>query len=90
VTLPPAERANGMAEVIKYACIADAALFNEKENFIPRCVEIKRGVVFRDERDTGERMILNFGHTAGHAVEKLQNSPRLRRFHRHGHCRAHR
>ncbi|MCL1888198.1 MAG: 3-dehydroquinate synthase [Kiritimatiellaeota bacterium] len=70
-TLPKKEYANGMAEVVKYGCIADAALFDATENFIPRCVEIKREIVSRDERDTGERMVLNFGHTIGHAIEKL-------------------
>ncbi len=74
-TLPDNERVNGMAEVIKYACIADASLFDARDLdvIIPRCVAIKRDIVSRDERDTGERMILNFGHTLGHAVEKLSN-----------------
>ena len=71
-TLPARERANGMAEVIKYACIADPALLDatDLDTIIPRCVAIKRAIVERDERDTGERMILNFGHTFGHAIEK--------------------
>ena len=74
-TLPRGEFANGMAEVVKYACIADASLLNANapDDFIGRCVEIKRGIVARDERDTGERMVLNFGHTIGHAIEQLSN-----------------
>jgi len=78
-TLPAAEFASGMAEVIKYAAIKDAAFYgklnpvSDLEAVIARCVEIKRDVVSRDERDTGERQLLNFGHTFGHAVELLSN-----------------
>ena len=68
---------DGMAEAIKYGCIWDRNLFDsicsgeqDLEDMIFRCVDIKRQVVQRDERDTGERMILNFGHTLGHAIEK--------------------
>lgn len=74
---------DGMGEVIKYGCIRDAELFekllsikSEEELFenlddiIYTCCDIKRGVVERDEKDTGERMILNFGHTIGHGIEK--------------------
>lgn len=76
-TLPDDIFADGCAEVIKYAVIADRALFEllrqpfraEPERVITRCVEIKRDVVSRDEFDTGLRAILNFGHTIGHAVE---------------------
>ena len=68
---------DGCAEVIKYAVIADWALFEQlkkpikeqMEQVITRCVEIKRDVVIEDEFDTGLRQILNFGHTVGHAVE---------------------
>ena len=68
---------DGCAEVIKYAVIADGALFEQLkkpikeqlEQVITRCVEIKRDVVIEDEFDTGLRQILNFGHTVGHAVE---------------------
>lgn len=68
---------DGCAEVIKYAVIADGALFEQlkkpikeqMEQVITRCVEIKRDVVIEDEFDTGLRQILNFGHTVGHAVE---------------------
>jgi 3-dehydroquinate synthase len=76
-TLPRVRMAEGMAEVVKYGCIADEDLFNAVETgfldldwLVERCVRIKTGVVSRDEKDTGERMLLNFGHTVGHAVEK--------------------
>ncbi len=69
-----------MAEVIKYGCIADAALFellqdreaaeNRMEGIIQRCVAIKKKFVEEDELDTGVRQLLNFGHTIGHAIEK--------------------
>ncbi len=73
---------DGMAEVIKYGCIKDADFFANLENenaldhiddVIETCVSIKRDVVSRDEREAGERMLLNFGHTLGHAIEKLYN-----------------
>jgi 3-dehydroquinate synthase len=82
-TLPDREFACGMAEVIKHAAIADAGLFAELEkhagrqalqkrlpSVIRRNLAIKRAVVRRDERDAGPRMVLNFGHTLGHALEK--------------------
>ncbi len=76
-TLTPAIYADGMAEVIKYGMIRDWALFEALERgtlsdteIICRCVSIKRDVVEQDERDTGCRQLLNFGHTVGHAVEK--------------------
>lgn len=77
---------DGMAEVIKYGCISDKALFEKLEaikseeelfekldDIIYTCCDIKRDVVERDEKDTRERMILNFGHTLGHAIEKYYN-----------------
>ncbi|NLB82469.1 MAG: 3-dehydroquinate synthase [Clostridiaceae bacterium] len=73
---------DGMAEVIKYGCIYDKDLFDiveagcidEKiDEIIERCCNIKRQVVEKDEFDTGERMLLNFGHTIGHAVENHYN-----------------
>lgn len=77
-TLSRRRMAEGMAEVIKYGLIRDAQLFDQVESrtfdlewILERCVRIKTMVVAADERDTGERMILNFGHTAGHALEKL-------------------
>lgn len=74
-TLPPAEYANGCAEVIKYAFLGDGALLDllndptRLEELVTRCVEMKRDVVHADERDTGIRQTLNFGHTFGHAIE---------------------
>lgn len=74
--------ADGMAEVIKYGCIRDENLFevlarddisDEIDEIIERCCDIKREVVEADEFDTGERMILNFGHTIAHAVENYYN-----------------
>lgn len=74
--------ADGMAEVIKYGCIRDAALFARLEredirtcldDIILRSLEIKRDVVERDEREAGERALLNFGHTIGHAIENYYN-----------------
>lgn len=74
--------ADGMGEVIKYGCIKSETLFKrlEKENakdfiddMIFECVDIKRAVVENDEKEHGERALLNFGHTCGHAIEKLWN-----------------
>lgn len=76
-TLSRSRMAEGMAEVIKYGLIGDLALLEqiEKKSYdlewiLERCVRIKTSVVSRDERDSGERMLLNFGHTIGHAIEK--------------------
>ena len=81
-TLDDKTFADGMAEVIKYGCIRDAAFLSwleqrpsrqeimaEIEHVLYTCCDIKRAVVVEDERDTGARMILNFGHTLGHAYE---------------------
>ena len=77
-TLSPEDFADGMAEVVKYGVIADAALFDRVrdgvkadalEDVVTRCVEIKRDVVAEDEFDTGRRALLNFGHTLAHAIE---------------------
>jgi len=81
-TLPAGDFANGMSEMIKTAAIKDVELFDElgKEfsreslyGYIGRCIDIKRAVVEMDEFETGERRLLNFGHTLGHAVERCQN-----------------
>jgi 3-dehydroquinate synthase len=76
--------AEGMAEVIKYGLIRDIALLEQIESksydlewMLERCVRIKVGVVSRDEKDSGERMLLNFGHTVGHAVEKVTDFARF-------------
>ncbi len=75
-TLPQREMACGMAEIIKYAAIRDKEMGErlldgdyELADIVARCCEIKAEIVVNDERDTGERMLLNFGHTIGHAVE---------------------
>lgn len=81
-TLPDLYLTDGMAEVIKYGCIKDSSFFDKLEaenafecieDIIKTCVSIKRDVVSRDEREAGERMLLNFGHTLGHSIEKLYN-----------------
>ena len=81
-TLDDKTFADGMAEVIKYGCIRDAAFLSwleqhpsrqeimaDIEHVLYTCCDIKRSVVAEDERDTGTRMVLNFGHTLGHAYE---------------------
>lgn len=79
-TLPDRFFADGMGEAVKYGCILDRELFDRiarggakdgLESMIFRCVDLKRELVERDERDNGDRMLLNFGHTFGHALEKL-------------------
>ncbi len=89
-TLPPVERKNGLAEVVKHALIADDGLFAYLEEnasaaaaldprVISRLVEdsiaVKAAIVARDEFETGERRLLNFGHTFGHALEKATGAP---------------
>ncbi len=85
-TLPEKFFKDGLGEVVKYGCIRSESLFERLENenakdfiddIIFECVSIKRDVVEHDERDTGERAILNFGHTLGHALEKLNNYENL-------------
>lgn len=78
-TLDPSVLRDGFAEVIKYGIILDSKLFNtvakpgsfDVKEVIARCIEIKRDVVEADEFDHGMRGLLNFGHTFGHAIEKL-------------------
>jgi 3-dehydroquinate synthase len=85
-SLPAREYRSGLGEVIKYGIIYDAALFARLEKnlglllkrnttelaaTIARCCEIKAEVVAQDEKDTGLRAILNFGHTVGHAIESV-------------------
>ena len=85
-TLPEKFYKDGMAEVIKYGCIKDIDFFymlkslksreevmNNIEDILYKCCYIKKSVVERDEKDLGERMLLNFGHTLGHAIEKYYN-----------------
>ena len=81
-TLPLPVFMAGMAEVVKYGCIWDGDFFDflaarpdrkklmaDIEHILYTCCDIKRQVVMDDELDTGLRMILNFGHTLGHAYE---------------------
>lgn len=88
---------DGMAEVIKYGCIKDAAFFDkltqlnsrEKvmadiESIIETCCKIKQEMVEQDEKDKGIRMLLNFGHTLGHAIETFYNYQSIT----HGHAVA--
>ena len=77
-TLPRRQLACGMAEVIKYGCIADEELLTRLEQqepdwpwIIRRCLACKAALVAQDERDEGPRRLLNFGHTFGHAMEAL-------------------
>ena len=86
-TLPQREILNGLAEILKHALIGDPKLFSylehhfEEKNlgdyrdFFQRVVRdsiaVKVAVVEKDERESGERRILNFGHTLGHAIEKI-------------------
>ncbi len=79
-TLPADIYRDGCAEVIKYGMILDKELYAllqappfERGSVVARCVEIKRDVVEQDEFDNGVRGLLNFGHTFGHAIEKLSN-----------------
>lgn len=81
-TLPNLYFRDGMGEAIKYGCIKSKALFerlcNESaqsflDDMIYECVDIKRQVVENDEKESGERMLLNFGHTLGHSLEKHYN-----------------
>ena len=79
-TLTPEIYRDGCAEVIKYGMILDKELYStlhtlpfDREAVVARCVEIKRDVVQQDEYDNGLRGLLNFGHTFGHAIEKLSN-----------------
>lgn len=85
-TLPVTEWQNGFAEIIKHACIKDAAMFKELQQhrlsdykkdkslltrLVERNVMLKTKVVLNDEREQGERKLLNFGHTLGHAIENM-------------------
>jgi len=94
-SLPDREFRVGLAEVIKHAIIADEGMFSYLERnldhvlrrdpgglgfLVPRNVEIKASVVSRDERESGPREILNFGHTFAHALE---SATKYRRY-RHG------
>lgn len=94
-TLPEREWIAGLSEIVKYGIIWDANFFNllEKnidklrnreleffQRLIVRCCEIKAEIVGKDEKEQGLRTILNFGHTFGHALEKITEY----RVYRHG------
>lgn len=77
-TLPPRQISNGLAEAIKVGVTSDASLFEifENDNFIDRldeiilkALQVKKYVVETDEKESGLRKILNFGHTVGHGIE---------------------
>jgi len=79
-TLPEDVFRAGMAEVIKYGMLGSADLLDKiasdrelknLDSIIADCIAMKRDIVQNDEFDTGERMLLNFGHTCGHAIEQL-------------------
>ena len=85
-SLPLAEWQNGFAEIIKHACIKDAKMFDALENnslkkyqskkvllceLIQRNALLKTKVVQQDEFESGDRKLLNFGHTLGHAIENM-------------------
>jgi 3-dehydroquinate synthase len=91
-TLPDREYRAGLAEVVKYGVILDGVLFDLLESrvddvvnrssqllteIVARCVELKAQIVERDETEGGLRAILNFGHTVGHAVEKVTGYSRF-------------
>jgi 3-dehydroquinate synthase len=93
-SLPKAEWINGFAEIIKHACIKDAAMFEELAKhdidfyiqnkqeialLIEKNIAIKTDVVLKDEFEKADRYLLNFGHTFGHAIENTNNLP-------HGHA----
>jgi 3-dehydroquinate synthase len=84
-TLPRHQFVQGFAEIIKHAIIADSKMFGMLQSWkageapalkrlIKRNIQIKSAIVAKDERDrTGERAVLNFGHTVGHAIERAGN-----------------
>ncbi|HEX3431962.1 MAG TPA: 3-dehydroquinate synthase [Rhizomicrobium sp.] len=87
-TLPRRELLAGYAEVVKYGALGDAAFFGwleenardalsgdagKLEHMVARCCRIKAQIVGRDERETGERALLNLGHTFAHALEAATN-----------------
>lgn len=93
-TLPAKEWINGFAEIIKHACIKDAQMFSLLQKYslqqfqtnntliaelIEKNVALKNQIVTSDEFENGDRKLLNFGHTIGHAIENLHGIP-------HGHA----
>ena len=89
-TLPHSEWVNGFAEVIKYGVVLHQSLFTllqqhtihdfKHKHYLTAkllyiCTHIKSLIVEQDEQDNGQRRLLNFGHTCGHAIEKLEHIP---------------
>jgi 3-dehydroquinate synthase len=87
-TLPPAEYASGLAEVIKAGFIADPVILDliaddpaaaarpggaRERELVERAMAMKAGVVSADLREAGQREFLNYGHTLGHAIERAEN-----------------
>lgn len=85
-TLPSEDFKSGLAEIVKYSLIRDRTLFSILEEgselvnagnielmnkLVTRSVKIKMEIVEKDEREQGERRLLNFGHTIGHAIESV-------------------
>lgn len=75
-TLSRDEMLNGVAEAVKCSMLQEKYLIpliqeSRYESVIEKCVSIKKNIVEQDERDTGVRQLLNFGHTVGHTLEKL-------------------
>ena len=92
-TLPPRQISNGLAEAVKMALTSDKELFElletcdvgeNLEEIIIRSLRIKQSVVEQDERESGIRRILNFGHTIGHGIESGGSTESLY----HGECVA--
>ena len=79
-TLPPGEWASGMAEVVKCGFIADPVILDLLDDYrssvaelVERAVRVKARVVSEDLQEAGLREILNYGHTLGHAIERLED-----------------
>lgn len=79
-TLPEAELKSGLAEVVKHAIIADPELFEylesgqlDSEFLIRRALQVKTKIVQEDPEEENQRLLLNLGHTFGHAIELLSN-----------------
>ncbi len=92
-TLPQRQISNGLAEAVKMALTSDSQLFDIFETkdidtnideIIVRSLNIKKNVVEQDEKESGLRKILNFGHTIGHGIESSENMSELY----HGECVA--
>ena len=73
-TLNKQELMNGLAEIIKAGFIGDSSIFDTLSDSLPaaaaKAIQVKKEIVEEDERESGRRKLLNFGHTIGHAIEK--------------------